>query len=157
LLVAGIAIAALLVMRKPPAKTAEATDASSLEAAAPTEMPYLPARSAPDDSFAPPSQVEAVLFRLKPGLALCYRAPSHDNPNIVANAIFTVQIGGDGHVVDAKLGKSDAPIDPTLVQCVERTLYQGLFKPTPDGGVETVQVPISFRPPRGGWKDAGGF
>jgi hypothetical protein len=131
-------------------------DAATTDAAA-TTTSYLPARSAPDDSYAPPSMVESVLFSLRPGLNLCYRVASHSNPSLVAKAIFTLTIGGNGRVKDVVLASSETPLGPDLVDCVKGVLAQANFKPTPDGGVVTVSVPISFRPPSGGWKDSGGF
>jgi len=133
------------------ATTTEAKDAGGVTA------PYFPARSAPDDSNAPVSQVEPVLFSLRPGLNLCYRVASHSDPNINARAIFAVTIGGNGRVTNVNLASTETPLDPALGECVKRVLFQGEFAPPPDGGLATIAVPITFQPPRGGWKDAGGF
>lgn len=135
--------------------TTTASASATVSAAVPSAVPYLPARTvahaAPD---APVSQVEAVIFSLRPGLNLCYRVAAKENPKLEANAIFSVTIGSDGKVLDASLEKTETLLSPDLIECIARVLKGGIFKETPDAAIATISVPINFRPPRGG-VDAG--
>jgi hypothetical protein len=109
--------------------------------------PYLPARSRPDDSPAPLSEVEAVLFKLRPSLGACYRTSAATNPKLEGKALFEVTIAGPGTVQDVTL-LSQNGLDPPLITCATSALKTATFKPTPDGGLASVKVPVAFAPPR---------
>lgn len=154
-----VVVAVMIVQRSSMRRDAVAGADAALpsEDAGPVTTPYLPARSAADDSYAPPSEVEAAIFSIRPGLNFCYRVASQTHPNLVANAVFGVDIDPNGHVTEVKLVSSDAKLDDNLVECIKGALVQAAFKPPP-GGVSTgVNVPISFRPPRNGTPDGGLF
>lgn len=131
--------------------TSAATDAAPASAdVGPTGAPYLPARSAGDDSYAPNSLVESKLFSLRPGFNLCYRVAAQADPNLVAKTVWQVKIGPDGHPISAELKINETELPPDFIDCIKRVLLSADFKSTPDGGIATINVPIAFRPPAGG-------
>jgi hypothetical protein len=131
----------------PTASSSGADDALAPVASSAPSAPYLPARSRPDDSPAPLSEVEAVLFKLRPSLGACYRTSAATNPKLEGKALFEVTIAGPGTVQDVTL-LSQNGLEPPLITCATGALKTATFKPTPDGGVASVKVPVAFAPPR---------
>jgi hypothetical protein len=129
------------------------TDAAEGAAPAPSQVPYLPARSAPDDSPAPESLVESVLFRQRRRLNECYRTAAMDRPTLQGDAIFQLTIEPSGGVKNVAL-VSQTGLDVGLIGCATRVLKEASFPPNDAGGPSVLNVPLKFRPPPGGF-DAG--
>lgn len=116
----------------------------------PSQVPYLPSRMTPDDSPAPPSRVEWVLFSLRPRLNECYRTAAMDRPSLEGEAIFRVTIEPSGAVTDVAL-VSEKGLDLALTGCLTKVLHEASFQPHDGGGPAVVNVPLKFRPPPGGF------
>jgi TonB family protein len=136
------------------ATPADAGARSEDAAPAPSALPYLPARFAPDDAPAPESLAEAVLFKQRRRLNECYRTAAKDRPTLQGDAIFQVTIAPSGSVENVSV-VSQTGLDVDLVGCATKVLKEASFPPHDGGGPYAVNVPIRFRPPPGGF-DAGG-
>lgn len=116
--------------------------------------PYLPSRSAPDNSPGPMAEVEPTVMMLRPQLNECYRTAAKTNPKLEGRAIYTVLIGVDGKPTEVGV-KDQQGLEPGLVECGRKALLGAKFVAPPNGEPTTVNVPIAFKPPRdGGAPDA---
>jgi outer membrane biosynthesis protein TonB len=127
-------------------RTATSSDAATSSAsAASARTPYLPSRSAPDDTSPEPlSLVEKVLFAQRPQLNECYRRASRETPALEGQAIIAVTIGRDGHVTDTSVVSQNG-LTPALVTCLTGALKSAVFEP-PASAPVTIRVPLNFKP-----------
>ena len=90
----------------------------------------------------PPETIQRIVRANFGRFRACYEEGLRRNPGLVGRVAVRFVIGRDGAVSNTNDGGSDLP-DAAVRSCVVRAFY-GLSFPQPEGGIVTVDYPISF-------------
>lgn len=92
----------------------------------------------------PPEVIKRIVRTNYGRFRLCYENGLRNNPALAGRILVKFVIGRDGSINNVANGGSDVP-DAGVVGCVVRAFY-GLTFPQPEGGIVSVQYPLSFSP-----------
>ena len=95
----------------------------------------------------PPETIREVVRGRHPELEGCYQLGAGRHPQLGGKVTFVFTIGVDGGVSDLRVSDNSMP-DCSVVRCMRDAMAQSQFPP-PEGGVVSVQYPITFEPAPG--------
>lgn len=91
--------------------------------------------------------IRRVLRRHRSGLELCYDTARRPEPTLAGQLSLRLTVGANGAVTAVALAPA-GPASAELRACVRGLLEQVVFPAPAAGGVVSVDVPLTFTPPR---------